>query len=193
MFTPIGMGGHKSRRRRHRRRWPAVLLVAALVAGGGAGGWWYLLREPDVSVAEPSCPRVTPTAAAMLAPKQVQLNVYNATQRLGLAATVAKRMTARGYAVKKIDNDPLERAVSGAAEIRYGEKGLAEARTVQALAGTAEMVKDARTTATVDLVLGDKWRRLAAKPVAPKVTPEPRPGCGPDAGNPADTAEARTD
>jgi hypothetical protein len=178
MFTPVGMGGQRYGRGPRRRRWPAVLLVVALLGAGAGAAWWLLDRGAGAPArAVPRCPAVTPTPAALMEPGKVTVNVYNASDRYRLAAKTATRLEKQGYAVGKIDNDPLKRAVTTPAEVRHGEKGLAQARTVLAVAPDAALVQDDRTGERVDLVLGGSWGGFADAPEPPMVTPPPRPGC----------------
>lgn len=179
MFTPIGVGGRLDRRRR-RRRWPAItVVVLAVVLVSAATSWWFVFREPAGSSAAvpPRCPKLKPTAAALVEPAKVQVNIYNSTKRIGLAADVSKKLAARGYSVDEVANDPLERSIPGVAEVRYGQAGIDEARTIVAVVPGGRLVPLARKDAKVDLSLGERFEALARRPVPPKVTPSPRPGC----------------
>ena len=98
----------------------------------------------------------------MVAPRAITVNVYNATKRRGLAGTVATELRKRGFRVGKVDNDPLERRVTGLAEVRNSTQGADAARTVTAQVGTVVAVPDQRKDATVDLVLGRGFPRAAA-------------------------------
>jgi hypothetical protein len=114
-------------------------------------------------------------------PRAVTVNVYNATERRGLAGTVATQLRTRGFHVGKVDNDPLERTVTGAAEVRSSTVGADAARTVAAQVGTVVAVPDQRKDATVDLVLGVGFHALqppAAAAAALSPSPQPVPaGC----------------
>ena len=94
---------------------------------------------------------------------KVQVRVYNATAREGLARKVAGQLVGRGYAIVATDNDPLSgiRPVDGAAEVRYGPAGARAAALVRRQVPGATLYKDARQGATVDLVLGEQFRRLS--------------------------------
>ena len=126
----------------------------------------------------------------MVAAKDVRVNVYNATDRRGLASQVATLLRKRGFRVGTVDNDPLKRTVTGAAEVRSSRLGTAAARTVTAQLAPAGQVgaapevtavPDQRADASVDLVLGAAWHGLrppadAAAALSP--TPQPVPsGC----------------
>jgi hypothetical protein len=112
---------------------------------------------------------------------EVKVNVYNATDRRGLAARVAGQLEQRGFRIRKVDNDPAERQVTGAAEVRHSDHGADAARTVAAQVAGVVVVPDQRPGASVDLVLGAGFTGLvptaeAAAALTP--TPEPRPaGC----------------
>jgi hypothetical protein len=193
MFTPPGVGGRKPVRRGARRSRPGVLLLAVVVTAAlVAGGWWWQSRPTeDVSVTQPAVhcptPRPTPTLVAAAA---VKVNVYNATEQRGLASRVAAQLRKRGFTVRKIANDPLDRTVTGAAEVRSSALGAGAAHTVTAQVAPAGQVgaapavtavPDQRNDATVDLVLGAGWHGLrppadAAAALSP--TPQPVPsGC----------------
>ena len=94
---------------------------------------------------------------------------------------MATELRKRGFRVGKVENDPLERKVTGAAEIRNSTVGADAARTVTAQVGTVVAVPDQRKDATVDLVLGAGFRALqppAAAAAALSPTPQPVPaGC----------------
>jgi hypothetical protein len=111
----------------------------------------------------------------------VKVNVYNATDQRGLASRVAAELKRRGFHVGTVDNDPLKRQVTGAAEVRSSTAGAGAARTVSAQVGTVVAVPDQRTNASVDLVLGAAFVRLQPVPAAAAaLSPSPQPvpsGC----------------
>ena len=184
MFTPPGVGGRRPVRRSRRGWHVGVLLLALVLAAALAGaGWWLTQREddePPAAAARPTCPEPSP-APTLVAPRAITVNVYNATKRRGLAGTVATELRKRGFRVGKVDNDPLERKVTAAAEIRNSTQGVDAARTVIAQVGTVVAAPDQRKEATVDLVLGSGFRALqppAAAAAALSPTPQPVPaGC----------------
>lgn len=183
MLTPRGIGGQARRRRGRGRRALTVVLLLLLLGSAGVGAWWFTIRgggEEVAAVPRPSCPPVSP-APTVVPATQVTVNVYNATARKGLAASVAADLAKRGFRVGKTDNDPLKRAVTGVAEVRSSAVGKDAARTVAAHVGAAVAVPDQRKDASVDLVVGAGFKGLvppaqAAAAVTP--TPAPRPsGC----------------
>jgi hypothetical protein len=185
MFTPPGMGAHKPvRRGRRRSRLPLLLAVLAVVVLGAAGWWWWAGREDPALQAQPtrhhSCPTSTPPPKAV-AVRLIHVNVYNATDRRGLATEVAVTLRHRGFHVGAVDNDPLHRTVSGVAEVRTGPRGTGAARTVAAQAGAppgVAVVPDSRGGTGVDLVIGNAFRSLrspAAAVAALSPSPQPSP------------------
>ena len=181
--------GASIHRRRRRRRAAITLTLVALVLLGTftyAAAYfqgWVGTRAPKI-VASPSCQPVTPVEA--LTPRAVTVNVYNSTDRVGLAGSVAKALRTQGFKVVDVANDPLGRPISGVGEIRSGSDGAAGATLVAARLAGAKVVLDSRTDATVDLVLGKTFRVLSVPPkVAPtkpgkpaaKPTPSALPSC----------------
>jgi hypothetical protein len=184
MFTPPGVGGRRPVRRSRRRTHWGILLLAVLLTLALAGvAWWLSQRgddDPVTAAPRRTCPDPRP-APKVVPPSAVTVNVYNATERRGLAGTVATQLRKRGFHVAKVDNDPLERKVTGAAEVRSSTVGADAARTVTAQVGTVVAVPDQRKDATIDLVLGAGFHALqppAAAVAAMSPTPQPVPaGC----------------
>lgn len=184
MLTPLGKGGRQTVRRGERpSRRGAVLLAVLLTAALAGTAWWVAHRDmSDSAAATPrrTCPAPS-TPPPVVAPTAVRVNVYNATDKRGLASRVAAEMKRRGFHVGKVDNDPLKRQVTGAAEVRSSTAGAGAARTVSAQVGTVVAVPDQRTNASVDLVLGAAFVRLQPVPAAAaalRPSPQPVPsGC----------------
>ena len=186
MFTPRGEGARPLRRRGPRSgagRRVAVVAVALLVLVGLASLAWQTTRDDEPAVrATPrkTCPTPTPLPEAV-APGKIKVNVYNATDQRGLAAEVAGQLGRRDFKVAKVANDPLERTVTGLAEVRHSTAGDGAARTVAAQVGTVVSVPDQRADGSVDLVLGAGFEHLvsraeAAALLSPSPTPAPA-GC----------------
>lgn len=183
MFTPPGIGARRPGRRPSgaRRRVLVVTLALTMIVAGAWVAWQAGAGAEDVRTEPPpSCPApsVTPTVVPAA---EVTVNVYNASDRRGLAARVAGELKRRGFAIGKVDNDPLKRAVTGSAEVRSGPAGADAARTVGAQVGEVVTVPDQRKKPTVDLAIGAGFSQLlppdeAAAALSP--TPEPVPaGC----------------
>lgn len=144
---------------RRPRRWrtPVTLVVlVALVVGAGWYGWQTL-----TSTESDACTTAAKPAGARLAPSDVTLNVYNATKRTGLAGRTAARLKSRGFRVERVGNDPLSKKVRVSAQIRAAKSSRREVALVKSQVPGSVWVVDNRDDGTVDLVLGQKFRKLA--------------------------------
>jgi LytR cell envelope-related transcriptional attenuator len=165
--------------RRHLRTAITMLVLALFVA---FAGWyaWNTITEPRPADADsvetaPTCIPAVPTNAP--APADIRLNVYNATDRNGLASAAAGEMRKRGFAILDVANDPLGKTVTGTAEVRAGADNEAAAGVVVAQVSGAVFVVDNRTDGTVDLVVGEAFEALA--PVGATPAPAPPGATGP--------------
>src|SRR5690349_12873541 len=166
-------------RRRRRQAWTfatlvSLVLVTGFVALGQAMRWWTIGGETTRSVRLP-CP--SETAAD---PDQVTLRIYNATDRFGLARTVAREFQARGFTVAAIGNDASGQVYQQPAIVRHGAAGKLAARSVAAqVVGPVSVQQDGRDTKSVDLVLGRGYQAMVPRPQASKaIAPVPTPvGC----------------
>lgn len=158
-------------------------------SGGGESASSSSATGGETSTApEPEpCVTVTVTPGAGLpSAAQVTTNVYNATDRAGLAAGTAEQLQVRGFVIGKIDNDPLSKTITGVAEIRHGPSGESAARLMAFYLPGAELVDDGRKDATVDTVLGAAFTEVAAQSEvdAALAAPSPSPS-GPGCSSPA--------
>ena len=213
----VPSGGPRPANRHRRRQSPVVAIVLVVIgmvilfgAGYGlsriiqgssssdAGGSPEPTSSSSTSAApEPEpCVTVTVTPGAGLpSPAQVTTNVYNATDRTGLAASTAEELQVRGFLVGAIDNDPLAKTITGVAEIRHGPSGEQAARLMAFYLPGAELVDDGRSDATIDTVLGAAYTSVApqsevdAALAAPSPSPS-GPGCSPSPEASAATNEA---
>ena len=183
MFTPAGIGAKRPGRRSSGggRRVLVVTLALTVIVAGAWVAWQSGAGAEDVrSEPAPSCPAPSPTPTVVPA-GEITVNVYNASKQRGLASRVAGELKRRGFVIGKVDNDPLKRAVTGAAEVRHSPAGAGAASTVAAQVGDVASVPDQRKKPTVDLALGAGFTTLLAPDraaVALSPTPEPVPaGC----------------
>lgn len=180
--------GASIRRRRRRRRAAITLTLVALVLLGTftyAAAYfqgWIGTTSVSKPTASAACQPTTPVKA--LTPSAVTLNVYNSTDRVGLAASVAKSLRTLGFKVVDVANDPLGKPISGVGEIRHGPTGAVAAAFAATRLSGAKLVLDKRTDSSVDLVLGTKFTALTvppkvapAKPSKPTPTPSPSTSC----------------
>jgi hypothetical protein len=107
-------------------------------------------------------------------PSEVKVNVYNTTYKTGLAKTVADAVSARGFKVKEVSNDPLRTMQLGTAVIRYGEEGDLAAALLAGHVPGAQLVKDERLGAGVDLVIGNAYTGLTPTAQVPALPARPK-------------------
>ena len=133
--------------------------------------------ESTSASAEPKpCVTVTVTPGTGLpSTSQVTTNVYNATDRTGLAATTAEELQRRGFVIGTIDNDPLGKTVSGVAEIRHGPSGQSAAQLMAFYLPGAVLVDDGRADATIDTALGAAFTQVAPQSEVESAILKPSP------------------
>ena len=166
-------------RTKRRRRTMAAALGGLLILGVGAYGLVNLVTAPTQTAAAAACkagsahalagPAELPVAAAggagssagAGAPK-FTLNVYNSTQRQGLAAHTAAELKQRGFAIGQVTNDPLKENLTVSAQVRGAVSQTAELHEVAAEVPGAQIKTDGRTDPSVDLVRGAGFSVLAS-------------------------------
>ncbi|MGR6971432.1 LytR C-terminal domain-containing protein [Streptomyces cynarae] len=206
MLTPPGMGGQYRitgdkypRMRPPRRRGRLVVAIVASVAAIGLIGWGTLQLidvftggsgRTSASGPKADCTgkvSASPAAArALPQPGRITVNVFNATERSGLAKETADELKKRGFHIGTVGNatQQYDKKVKGVGILLGPKASLHTALPVLAtqLAG-ADQRTDARTDASLDLILGDGFKSLTAKPDADKAlaaltnpTPTESPG-----------------
>ncbi|MFI6352723.1 LytR C-terminal domain-containing protein [Streptomyces sp. NPDC050743] len=186
MLTPPGMGGQYRitgdkypRMRPPRRRARLVVAVVASVAVLGLISWGTLQlidvftggKKASAAGPKTDCHPKADTAAQVKAlpkPGQITVNVYNATERTGLAKSTADELKKRGFKIGDVGNAPgeFDKKVKSAG-ILLGPAA-AQKTSLQVLAtqlAGAEQRTDARKGADLDLILGDGFKGLD-KPAA---------------------------
>lgn len=136
------------------------------------------------TTAQPEPCETTLVAPAELLPRpdSVVVNVYNSTQRGGLAGTTAQELSQRGFRINKVENDPLGVSLRGTGEIRYGPKGADNARLLAFYFPGAVLVDDGRSGPRVDISVGRGFETVEDQGVvaATLASPSPSlsgPGC----------------
>lgn len=191
-----------------RPRWLVIVLVAvtmvvlfgvgfagALLLGGDGQGIvatsmddatdaTEVTTQEGGTVVEPEPCETTLVAPAEVLPRPdaVVVNVYNSTQRGGLAGTTAQQLSQRGFRINKVENDPLGVSLRGVGEIRYGPNGADNARLLQFYFPGASLVDDGRDGPRVDISLGRAFETMEdeALVAATLASPSPSlsgPGC----------------
>ncbi len=183
MLSGQGLGPTGDRpRRRHPVTTTIIVVLMMAVLFGATFGIVRLLRGGGSDSASPGptspAPCVTTTVVpgvALPKPGQVSSNVYNATNRAGLAKRTAAELGSRGFKIGRVANDPLGRSIAGVAEIRYGTAGLANAQLMKYYIVGAVLVQDARTDATIDVVLGQKFKVVTPQAKVDAALKKPTP------------------
>ncbi len=173
----------RGQRYRKRRPLPAFLLI--LVLGIAATVVWLKVMKEDSEVTGPAhCdPPPAPTSTVKgkpaptlgkpleptaldrtdpAAPSSALVRVVNASGQRGQARLVTE--TLRGLGFTQV-GDPANDVLYGdkmtcRGQIRFGAQGTAAARTLSLVEPCAELIRDERKDATVDMVLGDKFDDL---------------------------------
>ena len=168
-------------RSRRRRKTMAVALGGLAVLGVGAYGLVNLVTAPQQNAAAAACKAgstraldaeapiaeagavgAAQAAAPNAAAPKFTLNVYNSTQRQGLAAHTAAELKQRGFVIGQVTNDPLKANLTIAAQVRGAASQNAELHEVAAEVPGAQIQTDGRTDPSVDLVLGAGFNTLAS-------------------------------
>jgi len=156
-------------RTKRRRRTIAAGAVCLVLLGAGAYGIVSLVGSPSQPSVAGSCTASGtgaavghPASAQLPTAGQIKLNVYNSTDRHGLAASTANVLKQRGFAIGKVTNDPLKANLAVAAQIRGGSASSSAMRVVAAEVAGSELQPDTRTDGSVDLVLGTGFTALAS-------------------------------
>lgn len=104
-------------------------------------------------------PRDSLDATQPLPPQQVRVQVLNASGRSGQAALVGEELAPYGFATGgPPGDDPIYARgdLTCHGQIRFGPTGAAAARTLSLAAPCAQLVRDNRPDANVDLVVGTR-------------------------------------
>jgi hypothetical protein len=182
-------GGERSPRYRKRRPLPALIMLALL--GLGAAIVWLQVAGSEPEATGVRCdPGAPPTAAsgesappppaprgehvdqtgldqkAPAPPDQVGLRVLNASTQRGEASLVTENLRQLGFTqIGEPGDDPVypNRDMSCRGQIRFGPQGESAARTLSLLDPCAELIRDNREGAGVDLVIGQQFDELPIK------------------------------
>lgn len=177
-------------RYRKRRPWPALILILVLCAASTFVWFKVIhtsdARASKITCAPPAPATATTTKkkggknpppttlgkaldrdalakTAPAAPAIAQVRVLNATTERGKAGQVSSVLTELGFVkLLPVANDPVyaNQDMGCQGQIRFGQRGMAAARTLNLLEPCAELIKDERTDASVDLVVGEKFGEL---------------------------------
>lgn len=193
-----GNGWRNKGPRRYRKRRPLPALILILVLCVAATVVWLRVMntgdtvsathceppgpQPTTKPPDPGQPSTPPTTlgqalgddsldrTAPAPPGQVLVRVVNASEKKGAAGIVTEKLRQLGFAqVAEPANDPLYgETMTCRAQIRFGAQGTAAARTLSLVEPCAQLVRDDRQDATVDIAIGDRFDSL--NPTSPSRT-----------------------
>ncbi|MGC9666518.1 LytR C-terminal domain-containing protein [Planosporangium sp. 12N6] len=140
-----------------------VLFVAALVLVTVS-----IVKDKQTGAPGSTCAKDAVRVDTHLADAEnIQLNVYNATDKVGLAREIAMELKQRKFKVdpEKANNDPLNKPVEGVAVLRYGPKMVGAAWVVRSyfLNEAVGEFDPSRQDETIDVVLGPSFKKLATE------------------------------
>ena len=162
-----------------RRKRRQLIVLGVVVLGLFFAFWYawsYYQADNSARASRPPAATCAPYDPDVVTPETTRVNVYNASDRVGLAGSVARSLRDRGFVIAKVANDPSSRKAPKVAEIRYGAKGEAQAKLLRStLPKGTTLVKDKRKVATVDLALGAKYTTLAPVPTTTAMPMCPAP------------------
>ena len=162
-----------------RRKRRQLIVLGVVVLGLFFAFWYawsYYQADNSARASRPPAASCAPYDPNVVTPETTRVNVYNASDRVGLAGSVARSLRERGFVIAKVANDPSSRKAPKVAEIRYGAKGEAQAKLLRStLPKGTTLVKDKRKVATVDLALGAKYTTLAPVPTTTAMPMCPAP------------------
>jgi hypothetical protein len=154
-----------------------LVLVGFVVAATWYG--WRALTEPVGSTGSVGEIVGVPCAPVGTEPlpetRFVELNVFNGTDRNGLASKAARDLRNRGFVILEIGNAETEDFQTGVALVRGSLAAQSEAVVLLGLLPGAEFRPDNRPDTSLDIILGSKYQKLAKKGAAyqpPEGTPE---------------------
>ncbi len=175
---------------RYRKRRPLPALLFILVLGIVASIVWLKVMtsesdatgaahcDPPPAQAAPTTPpaEAPPSPATLGKPQEINfldravptppdrvlVRVLNASNTRGAAGMVTETLRTLGFTqVAEPDNDAIYGdEMTCRAQIRFGPQGEAAARTLSLVEPCAELVRDDRQDATVDLAIGDSFDDL---------------------------------
>ncbi len=191
MSSPLGNTLRSAPRRPQRRPlWLTILLlvVAMAVLFGLGFGIATLIRGtstvPEATSSETAEGATTPLpcettlvtpAAELPSPERVTVNVFNSTNKVGLAAETARALSERGFKINKVSNDPTGTTIRGIGEIRHGPNGEKQAELLTFYFPGATLIDDGRKGKRVDISIGRGYKEMPGVGQVAAALAEPTP------------------
>ncbi len=134
-------------------------LVALIIVGGMWG--WASFTEPFPERAGPkACTDTTIAAGDSLTPEKVLVDVYNASDRVGLAGRTADELRTAGFVVGRTSDAPDGTSVR-VAEIWTNKPKGPEAKLLRSYLGKGAKIRNAKPIdAGTTLVVGPKFKKV---------------------------------
>ena len=171
MASGNGIGDPKARPYRKHKPLPALIVIGVLALGAIVVWVNAVLTKSDVDAAVRCDPPANPAPGtiytplphnalddrAPVPPDKVAVRVFNAASVRGqgsIATTSLKELGFTGTGEPANDAAYEGREAKCRGQIRFGENGMAAARTIGLVIPCAELVKDNRKDASVDVVTG---------------------------------------
>jgi hypothetical protein len=164
----------KAKQKRQTMIFLALILAVLLIGVAALGNWlqWWTFGTRQIAL---PCP-----VQSVTEPTMTLVNVINGTQRRGLAGAVAMELQRRHFPVAAVATEVRSKPINAVAYVRYGAGNAADARTVALqFPGKIKLLKDGRTSGTVDVVLGQNYKAMKVRSkAAAAIAPKPDPaGC----------------
>jgi hypothetical protein len=149
------------------------LIVIGLASYTSFTGLWLMPGQEPLGTRH-VCPTPTPIAASV---ESVNVNVYNATTRRGLANQVTLGLQKLRMKVSDIGNKQVPTKKAVAAIVIYTPDRTLQAATVKATvngAVTMQLNTDANVTGQLDLILGNGYQNLRSATEVAALTATPK-------------------
>ncbi len=115
------------------------------------------------------------TTAVKAAPQPVDIRVFNASKRAGLAGRTARKLKKRGFAIVQVANDSDGPRHGKQVRIRYSGNSKPQALTLASQFRSVDMKKVSGDDDVVDVVLGGKFTKLRRSRAVKAELKTPRP------------------
>jgi hypothetical protein len=154
-----------------RWRTPITLLVLLGLLFGGAYIGWQKVTAPtdtdadDPGTTTPTCPTTSFRPGQVVRTRDVMVNVFNASNRSGLAGDTRDALTAKGFKKGVAENAPAEAEVANVTIWAANPRDPSVLLVAQQFRGTVEIEEGQSLAPGVVVLLGDEFRGL--KPQAP--------------------------
>jgi hypothetical protein len=162
-IEPEGSTDSRVRLRRRILHGGVLVLLAGLLIAAIIIALAIMNGQIKIPTAERSTAAVSacPTATFDYTPNdKINLNVYNSTNRPGLARLVADEFLARKFVVGTVGN--TQSGYRGVAEVISGAAGQAAAFSVQRNLPGSDYFQDNRADGSVDVILTGEFKELAS-------------------------------